>query len=105
MCPSRGWGAVFSACLALGCASAHSAPPAPVLELRIDLGNKTEFFEGEPIYAVLTLRNASADTVPITHFGLVEDWLRWSLHRRDGPPISHRRDPYVDSLCPRPGLG
>ena len=101
MCPGRGRVPVFSAFLALGCASAHSAPPAPVLELRSDLGNRTEFVEGEPIYAVLTLRNAGADTVPIIHFGLVEDWLRWSLRRDDGTPVPHRRDPYVDWICPR----
>ena len=104
MCPNRGWGAVFSACLALGCASAHSAPPASRLELRIDLGNRTEFFEGEPIYAVLTLRNAGPDTVPIIQFGLVEDWLQWSLRRRAGTPVPHRRDPYVNWICPRPGV-
>ena len=88
MCSGRGRVPVFSAFLALGSASAHSAPPAPVLEFRIDLGNRTEFFEGEPIYAVPTARNTSADTVPIIHFGLSEDWLRWSLRRRDRTPGS-----------------
>ncbi len=99
MRPGHGWRPAFSALLALGCASAHGAPPAPVLEFRIDLGKKTEFFEGEPIYAVLTLRNASADTAQITHFGLVEDWLQWSLRRSDGAHVPHRPDRRVDWVC------
>jgi hypothetical protein len=53
------WGPVFSAIFAPACASAHCAPAAAVLEFRIDLGNTMEFFEGQPIYAVLTLLNAS----------------------------------------------
>ncbi len=99
MRPGHGWGPAFGALVALGCASAHGGPPAPVLEFRIDLGKRTEFFEGEPIYAVLTVRNASADTIQITHSGLIEPWLQWSLRRSDGTHVPHRPDVHVDWEC------
>src|SRR5713226_6220568 len=99
------WGPVFSAIFALACASAHGAPAAAGLEFRIDLGNKMEFFDGQPIYAVLTLRNASTDTVRMIQFGLVEDWLQWSLRRSDGTPVPHLPDVRVDWVCAaRPGI-
>jgi len=94
---------VYSALLLLACTRAHGGSPAQALEFRIDLAKKTKFFEGEPIYAVLTLRNASADTVRITHFGLVEDWLSWSVRRSDGTRVQHRADAHVDWTCARPG--
>ena len=72
--------------LALGCAVARGTTPAPVLEFRIDLGKKTEFFEGEPIYAVLELRNSGADTVRINPFNTSANWFRWSLRRREETP-------------------
>jgi hypothetical protein len=71
----------------------------------MNLGKKTEFFEGEPIYAVLTLRNASADKVQITHFGLVEHWLQWSLRRSGGTHVPHLPDVHIDWACAaRPGV-
>jgi len=73
--------------LALGCAIARGTPAAPVLEFRIDLGAKTQFFEGEPIYAVLELRNSGHDTVRINPFGTAANWFRWSLRRLDGTPV------------------
>ena len=92
---------VLAPFLALGCAVARGTPAAPLLEFRIDLGAKTQFFEGEPIYAVLELRNSGHDTVSINPFGTAANWFRWSLHRLDGTPVPGGGQAWIDYVCGR----
>ena len=60
------------------------------LELTVHLG-KREFFDGEPIYAVLALTNKGKDTAWINMFVLTPGELDVSVRRLDGEPLSHAR--------------
>jgi len=56
------------------------AEPQGTAELLVHL-DRNEFYEGEPIYAVLELRNSGRDTVRVPPFDLAADWLRGTLRR------------------------
>ena len=69
--------------LAAACAGSGRptlAEPQGRAELLVHL-DRQEFYEGEPIYAVLELRNSGRDTVRIPPFDLAADWLRGALRR------------------------
>ncbi len=88
------------ATLLLACTSARGQThPAPPLKVQIVL-DKTEFFEGEPIFAMFELHNVSSDTVRIPRFALSAGWLAGVLRRADGSVVPDRGwlDDYV---CPR----
>jgi hypothetical protein len=73
--------------LCVACASAGGrSPTAAHLEYIVLLG-KSEFYEGEPIYAVFVLRNAGPDTafVPICHASQAHGFVRVS--DRDGRDV------------------
>src|SRR6266571_3271540 len=90
---------VLLATLLLACASAGGQTPnALPIKLKIVL-DKTEFFEGEPVYALVELRNVSSDTVRVPPFSLNSGWLVGVLHRADGSVVPGGRNAYVYYRC------
>lgn len=74
------WALTVLSCLLIG------VPAHGQMELRIQLG-KAEFFEGEPVYAVLTLTNQGSDTAWISEFDLAARDLRLKLTGPTGIPV------------------
>jgi len=60
------------------------------LVLSTDVG-KAEFFEDEPIYLLVRLKNIGTDTAWVAPFGLVEPAVTLSLRRGDGSPVPVNR--------------
>jgi len=56
------------------------------LSLTTDVG-KAEFFEGEPIFILVQLRNLGHDTAWVGDFGFVSTAGEVSVRRRDGKPV------------------
>jgi hypothetical protein len=72
---------VVTLLLAAACAGAgRSRLPEPAgratLVVHLD---KAEFFEGEPIYVVIELRNPGLDTVRVAPFSLLDSWMSCRL--------------------------
>ena len=70
---------VFALCAACAGSGGLQAPaPRSGAELVVHM-DKTEVFEGEPIYAVIELRNPGRDTVRVAPFSLFDSWMRCLL--------------------------
>src|SRR6266567_808295 len=61
---------------------------AQALRVTIEL-SKSEFFEGEPVYALATLANISPDTAWTAPFHFASQALRMSLIRKAGAPVAY----------------
>jgi len=71
-------------------AALNMARPACGLAQQLILSaeaGKTEFFEGEPIYLLVRLRNVGHDTAWVTFFGLGTQTVTLSVTRGNGNPV------------------
>lgn len=93
-------GRVIAMLLLVGaCHSAPAAPP-PVpyvpVELRVTL-DRSAYAEGDPVYALVELRNVGTDTVCVPSMSLDQDWLKMDLSR-DGVRIAGGKMLWVDEF-------
>ncbi len=83
-------GALITLLIVCGGASRGDGLQQSSLRLSIEVG-KTEYFQGEPIYAVFRLRNTStADTAWVQPFQIMPDCLNVLLTRSDGSVVPHQ---------------
>jgi len=57
------------------------------LALTADVGKRV-FFEDEPIFLVLQLKNVGSDTAWVMDFGAISQSVQMSVRREDGEPVS-----------------